>query len=263
MLGIGDFARYAGVSVRMLRHYDQIGLLVPSRVDPASGYRHYEEDLLERAHTLVALKELGFSLEEVGRLLDIGTSGPDATELRLLLAERRADLRRQIDADRERLAEVERRLHLLEGEEVMQFEEKALPELVLTQLSTTVADHDEIGQHVGPMFEELVTKLHAQGIRSTGPAVAWYDEDGDGIEVGVGFPTPPTDVAERVTVPAAERAVVATYRGAMSGIGDAWQELGAHVTREGLSFAGPCREVYLQADGPEETWVTELQQPVA
>src|SRR5690348_1273352 len=97
MLGIGDFARYAGVSVRMLRHYDQIGLIAPTYVDPVSGYRHYEEDLLERAHTLVALKELGFSLDEVGRLLDGGTGGQ---ELHRLLAARRTGLRLQIEADR-------------------------------------------------------------------------------------------------------------------------------------------------------------------
>ena len=70
MMNIGDFARVAGVSVRMLRHYDTLGLLTPSAVDPFSGYRRYDESLLPRAHRLVASKELGFSLDEVRAMLD-------------------------------------------------------------------------------------------------------------------------------------------------------------------------------------------------
>ena len=73
MLSIGEFARLAGVSVRMLRHYDQLGLLRPERVDPHSGYRRYAAAQLERANQLVALKDLGFTLEQVGVLLDDGT----------------------------------------------------------------------------------------------------------------------------------------------------------------------------------------------
>ncbi|SEC21280.1 MerR family regulatory protein [Paramicrobacterium humi] len=41
LLGIGDFSRYAGLSVRMLRHYDDRGLLTPAEVDPFTGYRRY------------------------------------------------------------------------------------------------------------------------------------------------------------------------------------------------------------------------------
>src|SRR3954451_19803834 len=69
MLSIGDFARLAGVSVRMLRHYAALGLLRPARVDPDSGYRSYTTAQLDRVNRLVALKDLGFSLEDCGRLL--------------------------------------------------------------------------------------------------------------------------------------------------------------------------------------------------
>ncbi|GAA0489344.1 MerR family transcriptional regulator [Microbacterium aurantiacum] len=72
MLSIGEFARLAGVSVRMLRHYDRLGLLRPERVDLHSGYRRYAAAQLERANQLVALKDLGFTLEQVGVLLDDG-----------------------------------------------------------------------------------------------------------------------------------------------------------------------------------------------
>lgn len=70
MFSIGDFARHGRVSVRMLRHYDTIGLLRPDRVDAATGYRYYEGGQLARLNRIVALKDLGFTLEQVGRILD-------------------------------------------------------------------------------------------------------------------------------------------------------------------------------------------------
>src|SRR6516165_3613079 len=70
MLNIGEFARLGQVSPRMLRHYDEIGLLRPKEVDPHSGYRSYEVAQLGRLHRLLALRDLGFSLEQIHDLLD-------------------------------------------------------------------------------------------------------------------------------------------------------------------------------------------------
>ena len=70
MFTIGDFARHGRVSVRMLRHYDATGLLRPARVDPASGYRFYEAGQLARLNRIIALKDLGFTLEQVRTMLD-------------------------------------------------------------------------------------------------------------------------------------------------------------------------------------------------
>ncbi|MFD6215421.1 MerR family transcriptional regulator, partial [Nocardia salmonicida] len=70
MFSIGDFARHGQVSVRMLRHYDAVGLLPPARVDAATGYRFYAAAQLARLNRLIALKELGFTLEQVGRMLE-------------------------------------------------------------------------------------------------------------------------------------------------------------------------------------------------
>ena len=67
MLSIGDFARLGQVSVRMLRHYDGIGLLEPARVDPATGYRWYDAGQFTRLNRILALKDLGFTLDQCGR----------------------------------------------------------------------------------------------------------------------------------------------------------------------------------------------------
>ena len=63
MLAIGDFTRLGRVSVRMLRHYDAIGLLRPAHVDPTTGYRSYRAAQLAELNRIVAFKDLGFTRE--------------------------------------------------------------------------------------------------------------------------------------------------------------------------------------------------------
>lgn len=259
MLSIGDFARLAGVSVRMLRHYDALGLVPAARVDPHSGYRFYEPDQLPRVHALIGLKDLGFTLEQIEPILD---GRVDAETLRALLDERRAALRNQIDADRRRLGEIERRLRLMEGKSTMEFTEKALPELVLTGRTAEVNDRSEIGPVIGPMFEQLVSAQIEAGEQPSHPGYAWYETDGDKLSFGAGFEAQ-IPSAQECRLPAAARAVTTTYVGAMAGIGDAWAELGSYVAAQQLEPVGPCREVYVNTEGPQEGWVTELQQPVA
>ncbi|MGH7475117.1 MAG: MerR family transcriptional regulator [Longimicrobiales bacterium] len=66
---VSDVARVAHVTVRTLHHYEAIGLLRPGARSPA-GYRLYSQADLERLHQILLLRELGFGLEAIGRLLD-------------------------------------------------------------------------------------------------------------------------------------------------------------------------------------------------
>ncbi|MBR2811650.1 MAG: MerR family DNA-binding transcriptional regulator, partial [Solobacterium sp.] len=65
MLKIGEFSKLARISVRMLRHYDEIGLLKPAETDPFTDYRYYREDQLPTAGRIAALKDMGFSLADI------------------------------------------------------------------------------------------------------------------------------------------------------------------------------------------------------
>lgn len=272
MLSIGEFARYLGISVRMLRHYDALGLLVPAQVDPASGYRRYTAAQLERGNRLIALKELGFGLDQLGPVLDARLS---VAELRAMLMLRRAQVAERITADQERLAEIERRLRTIEGGAMSQLEfvEKALPAVQVAQIVGSVADQPEIGPTIGPLFQRLVTALAMNGIALDRPALAWYQAQEEGMQLAAAFPVPAgratTDFADpgiRVaTLEAVERAVTVLHHGGMDTVGESWQALVRHVEDKGLTMAGICREVYLHMPMDEDpaTWVTELQQPVA
>ena len=69
MLKIGDFSKLSRVSIRMLRHYDTIGLLKPMVIHPETGYRYYGEEQLPVAGRIAALKEMGFRLSEIAEIL--------------------------------------------------------------------------------------------------------------------------------------------------------------------------------------------------
>ncbi len=111
MFSIGEFARHGRVSVRMLRHYDAIGLIRPACVDAATGYRFYEASQLDELNRVIALKDLGFTLQQVQAILEEKVS---AAELRGMLRLRRAEIRATIDAETTRLARVEARLMTIE-----------------------------------------------------------------------------------------------------------------------------------------------------
>lgn len=145
------------------------------------------------------------------------------------------------------------------------FEEKELPALTVLSKTASVDDAAQIGSVVGPMFEGLADELAEAGDPPAHPGVAWYVEQGDGMQIFAGYlnKTAPVGDAAFRELDAAPRAVTAIYRGAMSGISDAWSQVAAHAQAQGLAFAGPCREVYLDVQGPQESWVTELQLPVA
>src|SRR5690348_10624181 len=101
MFSIGDFAALGRVSVRMLRHYDALGLLRPAATDPLNGYRHYEADQLRRLNRIIALKDLGLTLAQVGDILDNKVT---VQELYGMLRLRRAQLEAQVIDDKARLA---------------------------------------------------------------------------------------------------------------------------------------------------------------
>src|ERR1700677_4720530 len=107
MFSIGEFARHGRISVRMLRHYDTIGLLRPACVDPASGYRFYQARQLAELNRIIALKDLGFTLQQVQAIINERVS---AAELRGMLKLRRAEIHAPIDAAKNMLGRVEARL---------------------------------------------------------------------------------------------------------------------------------------------------------
>ena len=119
MYGIGTVARLAQVSVRTLRHYDDIGLLEPAHVDPRTGYRSYSPEQLHRLHRILVLRDLGVPLSEIRQLLEEDVS---VEQLRGILRLRQAQAEARLGAQRQQLARVEARLAQLEGHAMSDYE---------------------------------------------------------------------------------------------------------------------------------------------
>jgi DNA-binding transcriptional MerR regulator len=258
---ISDFARLGQVSVRMLRHYDALGLLVPDHVDASSGYRSYSPDQLHDLNRIVALKDLGFSLEQVRSLV---AEPVGADELRGMLRLRRTELLEEARAVETRLTAVESRLRMIEQEDTMTADHvvKTIPAVRLVAQSR-VMQRDDIGPNLESMFES-VTRAIGDVPGAFEVPMATYAETEDGLEVVAGFvgAGPAPEGCELVEHPEAT-AVCGVHLGEMSRIGESWQALHRWVVENGWTYAGPCREVYVRAVSPDQAdWVTELQQPV-
>ncbi|MBN6057363.1 MerR family transcriptional regulator [Nonomuraea sp. RK-328] len=266
MFGIGDFARLGLVSVRMLRHYDAIGLLRPAHVDPVTGYRSYQAAQLSRLNRVVALKDLGFTLEQVRAILDDEVS---TEELHGMVRLRRAELEARISADRARLRGVEARLRAIEragGMGTVDVVVKKVAPVRVAELSALARSYEpeDIGPVIGPLFGELCARLDAAGVAPVGPSVAYYLPEGDGpVRVHAAFPVsaePPAGEGLRVvTLPGIETAATVVHHGSMDGVGTTLQELAHWIEENGYRSLSLGREVYLDCPEEEDAWVTELQ----
>jgi DNA-binding transcriptional MerR regulator len=268
MFTIGDFARLGLVSVRMLRHYDSIGLLRPERVDPFTGYRYYAVDQLPRLNRIVALKELGFTLTQVAELLDekVGSE-----RLQGMLQLRRAQLANQVAADTARLADVEARLRRIEREGAMPEHEvivKSVPATTVVELTGVAASYAEVGAVIQPLYQSLGALLGERGLAADGAPIAYYEDASDGVLVHAAVVVPASAAAPdlpTVALPAIDRAATLVMRGELTDIPAAFEELARWISDSGESLVGPARELYLSCppvDGSPE-WVIELQMPIA
>ncbi|YAL82498.1 MerR family transcriptional regulator [Dermacoccaceae bacterium W4C1] len=270
MLSIGEFAKWAGVSVRMLRHYDRLGLLRPERVDEFTGYRFYSSAQFARANQLLAFKDLGFSLQDVGTLL---AQDPTSAQVAAMLRDRRDELGRQIADDQVRLQQVQARLAAIEKENVMSttitVTETELPLLRLVQKSVQIEEMIQAEAEMGPMFQRVNEAVDAAGATRVGPGVAHYTFTDAGMVAAaaeqIGDAPAPAGLEEH-TLAAQPRALSLRHEAKdLLGIQAAWQTLVAEVERRGLRMNGPCREIYLQTPfdgGDASRWVIDLQQPV-
>ncbi len=273
MFTIGDFARHGRVSVRMLRHYDATGLLRPARVDPASGYRFYAASQLALLNRIVALKDLGFTLEQVRVVVEEQIS---VGELHGMLRLRRAQLQSQIAADSSRLAQVEARLAIIEMEGAMPAQDvqvKKIPAVRVAELSATAAslEPDSITPVIRPLYGELGSRLGQAGLTPVGPAIAYYSDipDSEGVLVHATLPVnADSDAGEShdigiVDLPEVDQAATIVHHGSMDNVLATIQVLARWIDENGYRSAGYPRELYLECPDDEDKWVTELQEPIA
>jgi DNA-binding transcriptional MerR regulator len=274
LLKIGDFSRLCQVSIKMLRHYDDLGLLKPAQVDRFTGYRYYTLDQLHRVNHILALKDLGLSLEQVANLLD-NNIAPE--QIQIMLRLKRAELQQLVDDTQARLERVDLRLRHIEMEDKMPDYEiivkRIEPQRVLSirETAPTVSD-------IRHLFEEVNRAVQEHSVKSIAPWIAMYHHQGyreSDMDLEIAIPvkdsvdlTLALDHGRHMTtctIPAIETAVSVLLKGNYNAIGDVYAALSRYIHTNGYDYVGPAREVYIR--GPEQSgdadeYLTEIQEPV-
>src|SRR5687768_13863828 len=106
MFRIGEFSKIARVTTRQLRYYDECGLLHPVHIDHETSYRYYSTSQLPRLNQILALKDLGLSLDQIGRSLNEDIS---VDELRGMLTMKKVQLEKLVQEELIRIHQIENR----------------------------------------------------------------------------------------------------------------------------------------------------------
>ena len=270
MLKIGDFARLSQLPVKTLRYYDELGLITPAEVDAFTGYRYYSVEQLPRLNRLLALKDLGFSLEQIRTILDNGVSHE---QLRGMLMLKRAEVEDRLHHEQERLARIEARLRDIELEDHMPEYDvtlKTLPPQLVAACRVHIAENSMVPKILGEAYDATYAHIREHGGADLTPCIAlWHtsadtytDEDAEAV-VPIDRVLPESDRV-KVYELGGGTVAAAVLHGDFSGFKQVHVALLRWIESNGYRIAGPIREVYLRHDPsrPDES-VTEIQYPVA
>jgi DNA-binding transcriptional MerR regulator len=265
VLKIGEFSSLAQVSIRTLRHYDEVGLLKPMHVEAESGYRLYSMSQLPRLHRILALRDLGFPLDRIGEALEEGVS-VDALHGMLLL--RRAEQEKQVEEETERLNRLKALIHLIgkEGRMTNDVIMKEVEPQWIVSLRENIPAYRVVGRLIGKLYG-LLGPLGGQGMGVGLLHDREYKEQDVDVEAGVYLKQPVEVQAPlRCYQLPAERVASVVHHGAFNRIGEAYTDLLRWVEANAYHPCGPTRELFLHVNQPasrdDSSNVTEIQVPV-
>jgi DNA-binding transcriptional MerR regulator/effector-binding domain-containing protein len=270
MLSIGDFAQLGQVSPRMLRHYDQLGILRPEKVDAATGYRSYGTAQLARLHKLLALRDLGFTLEQIGELMRVE---PPVEELRGMLKLRRAEIEQRLDEEKARLGRAEAHLHALEEPDVQLGQRVVIKTTEPLRVAQAVGSAPDLGPpNVMPVMRRLIPLVldHLSVIGLTAGMLVIHIpriEADDHVDVHGGFDigrqTGPDSADVRIVDWPQIEVASLIHQGAIEKVGPVYSAFLRWIEAAGYLLAGGSRELYHDYDPANaDAGITELQLPI-
>jgi DNA-binding transcriptional MerR regulator len=273
MFRIGEFSIIAQVPGSVLRYYDQIGLLKPAQIDPWTGYRYYSASQLPRLHRILALKELGLTLDQITQLVDDEVSSGD---IRGMLTLRKAQVEQAMQDELARLRQIEARLQFIEAPDQPAFDIvlkhiPAQPYLsireVLPNVDAALGIMRELVKVLparisGGMLGHFTTVVHSETLESNrldielGAILADQQEP----EILLSGDRP----LKLNILPAVEAMATIVQVGGFENNCRNYGAIGLWVEENGYSIAGPGREVLIKPPRTEQLdeIVTEIQFPV-
>ena len=267
-LKIGEFSRLMQTTVKTLRHYEQIGLLLPDEVDEATGYRYYRMEQMQRLNAIKDLKSLGFSLDEIKDIYDDDTHTPSLEILEAKIDDCRRQLR-ELEQRRLRLAVLaDSRKQLLIMEK---FSIQSLPEIIVASHREVVENYDAIGAMcvnvIGPEMQRLSCKCPPPGYCFTIEHDKEYKPKDIDIEYCEQVEEAGKDSAIITfkRIPAVPTALCMKHVGPYDRFYQSYVELFKYAEEQGYQIAGAPRTCYIDGcwnqEDPEK-WLSLIQLPV-
>ncbi len=272
MFRIGEFSKIAQVSGRLLRYYDSIGLLTPEHTDPATGYRYYSAHQLPRLNRILALKDLGLSLDQITRLMDDNIT-PDT--LRGMLTMKKAQLEQTLSEELARLRSVEARLLQIDDNDDLGAADvivKEVPGQKFLSMRKVLTGFPAAREILFEMQKLLPAKVGTQALGNFLAIAHNEDFELDDIDLEMGFllsaPVKSDIALPDGTVMTIRELPAATMATAIR-IGNiekghlSYGAIGAWVEANNYEFAGTVREMFIQLPSPTvEEPIAEIQYPV-
>jgi DNA-binding transcriptional MerR regulator len=264
-LTIGDFSRATHLSVKMLRHYHEVGLLEPVEVDVGSGYRRYAAEQIVTAQVIRRFRDLDMPLQDIHAVLQ----APDVETRNRVIASHLARLESSLARTRETVASVRGLLDRPQDSSVP-IDHRHVAAASAAAITDTVEQADVVAWYRGAMGEVSGT-LSAQGIKPAGPLGGIFDTElfteGRG-RVTIFLPCDPMPQpvgrVSTTVIPPAELATI-VHLGSSTEVDRTYGALADYVTQHALAVDGPIREYYLvgPSDTPDESlWQTEVGWPI-
>lgn len=269
MLKIGDFSKLSRISIRMLRHYDEIGLLVPESVDEFTGYRYYSEEQLLTANRINALKDMGFSLSVIAEILK-AYNDPKTLKGYLLL--KQAELKELAEKTGRQLRVLEATISRMgKDDSVMEYSVvlKEIPQRYVASLRKIIPSYDK----EGILWDELMKELAAQNVQLANPcnSIAIFhdrehkEHDVD-VEIQISVQGNYKNACNIVfkNVPAIH-AATATFKGSYDQIASVNEAIVNWIRDNGYDFDGAMFNIYHVSPAQtknEDEFVTEICFPV-
>ena len=268
MLKIGDFSKLARVTVKALRYYDELGLLKPVSVDQFTGYRYYSTGQLTQLHRIVAMKDMGLSLEEISRLLKDNVSVAHILDL---LHVKQEEQKQKLEVETERLRRVEEWLVQVEKEGKMPDYEIVIKRIApqkVVSIRQIMPNYSATGQ----LFQKIGPYIYKSGSQIIGPPILIIYDEGfkeKDVDIEVAFPivkdVPSKGEFKCKELPGYDQMAATIHKGTYDSVGGAYIAMGKWIETNGYQIIGPCREIYFtdpRSGTPPNEYVTEIQFPV-
>ncbi|MBP5248893.1 MAG: MerR family transcriptional regulator [Lachnospiraceae bacterium] len=266
MLKIGDFSKLSRVSIRMLRHYDDIGLLKPAETDEFTGYRYYREEQLFIIGRITSLKDMGFSLADIIKILDCYD---DKEKMDSFLSERQKELKKLSDETDYKLMLLETARKRLRKEQKMSFDVtvRTIPERYAATVQMVVPHYEDEGMLWNTMMGECGNLIPAEPCLA---AAEFLDDEfkEENVEIiawmTVSGSYADTEHVKFKTLPAVKVASC-VIKGSYEQMGDAYATVVSWIRENGYKMNGHMFNIYhvspAQTKNPDE-YITEACFPV-